>query len=223
MSKSQRLASFGGPSTPKRNAVVSNPTSPAHPKNSLETTYHRKLRSLLLDFRSFVQTWRDVETVDGLKAAKTLIDTRTELENALTTYGYPTKPLMGNKSRIMDHKIRELDAVLSKLANQMQKMSTVVENIEVLINEAHRVKGWSWISSEPMWCSWPMEKFYLSLLVLLPDFNRSLEEHKDAVLKLRSHDLSFDQSRGILQAWTDQPSEGWDELDDMFSVEVQGW
>lgn len=81
MSKSQRLASFSGPSTPNKfNRVSSNPPSPASQKGTLETTFHRKLRSFLLDFRNAIQTWRDLILIDGVKAAKALIDTRTELE-----------------------------------------------------------------------------------------------------------------------------------------------
>ncbi len=104
---SKRLASFGGPSSPSPSPVKAQPlhSSPqpsgrAHrqpasanqsqggsqkPQNQSEadepneTTYHRKLRSALLDIRNVTTTWNDLVLYDGLKAAKALVDARTEL------------------------------------------------------------------------------------------------------------------------------------------------
>jgi hypothetical protein len=90
MSKSQRLASFSGPSTPnKLNRVASNPPSPASQGKTTEsTTYHRKLRIALLDFRNGVQTVKDLITIDGVKVLKALIDSRTDLEFGLSLIKY---------------------------------------------------------------------------------------------------------------------------------------
>ena len=38
-------------------------------------------------------------------------------------------------------------------------MSSIVDDMEVLLADAHRTKGWLWVCSEPMWTTWPMEKF----------------------------------------------------------------
>jgi hypothetical protein len=43
-------------------------------------TFHRKIRTLLLEVRSICRLWSDIVLHDGLKAAKTLVDARTELE-----------------------------------------------------------------------------------------------------------------------------------------------
>lgn len=97
-----RLASLKGPSSPSPNPVrgqkarqspaKSPPQKRGSPGPSIydrlepdttpptESTYHRKLRTILLELRGVVKTWNDLVLVDGLKAAKGLVDARTELE-----------------------------------------------------------------------------------------------------------------------------------------------
>lgn len=76
-----RLASFRGPSTPSASPVQQRqPSVPASPSRAVESTYHRKTRTLLQELRSITETWDDLVLIDGLKAAKSLIDTRTDLE-----------------------------------------------------------------------------------------------------------------------------------------------
>jgi hypothetical protein len=82
-SMSSRLASFRGPSTPNASPVSKpkQPNSPSSPsRGPVESPYHRKLRSALLELRSCARTWDDLVLHDGLKAARTLVDARTELE-----------------------------------------------------------------------------------------------------------------------------------------------
>jgi hypothetical protein len=38
-------------------------------------------------------------------------------------------------------------------------MNVVIDNLEGLLTEAHQAKGWRWVSQEPMWLTWSMEKF----------------------------------------------------------------
>jgi hypothetical protein len=80
-----RLASFRGPSTPSASPVVQarQPISPSSPSRLAESTFHRKLRTYLQEIRKFTQTWDDIVCIDGVKAAKTLIDARTNLEYVL--------------------------------------------------------------------------------------------------------------------------------------------
>jgi hypothetical protein len=80
-SSMSRLASFRGPSTPSATPVQSRqPSSPSSPLRLTESTYHRKVRTLLQELRFITQTWDDLVLVDGLKAATGLVDTRTDLE-----------------------------------------------------------------------------------------------------------------------------------------------
>jgi hypothetical protein len=38
-------------------------------------------------------------------------------------------------------------------------MNIVIENMEAVLFESHQVKGWQWVHEEPLWVTWPMEKF----------------------------------------------------------------
>jgi hypothetical protein len=38
-------------------------------------------------------------------------------------------------------------------------MNAVVESMEAVLVEAYRAKGWKFVSLEPLWLTWPMEKF----------------------------------------------------------------
>ena len=123
---------------------------------------------------------------------------------------------------------------------QLNKMIASVENIELLLNEAHLNKGWSWVITEPLWCTWPMEKFcefyypfpfeaYFinfidkEILHFLPILAQSLEEKKSLLDVVRSHDASFEKSRECLQNWSNVDLAHWEELDGLFSVEIEGW
>lgn len=78
---SARLASFRGPSTPTKTPAKFQPAqSPASPARQVESTYHRKTRTILQELRGHTETWDDLVLHDGLKNLKLLVDTRTELE-----------------------------------------------------------------------------------------------------------------------------------------------
>ena len=74
-----RLASFRGPSTPS-SSPAKPPNSPASPSRQTDSTFHRKTRTLLQELRSITETWDDLVLIDGLKAARGLVDARTDLE-----------------------------------------------------------------------------------------------------------------------------------------------
>lgn len=76
---STRLASFRGPSTPTSSPA---PHPPASPSRHTESTFHRKTRSLLQELRAIADTWHELVLIDGVRAARELVDTRTELEYA---------------------------------------------------------------------------------------------------------------------------------------------
>src|SRR5262245_48601306 len=41
-------------------------------------------------------------------------------------------------------------------------MNAIIENMETLLYEADKVKGWQWVHNEPLWVTWPLEKFGMS-------------------------------------------------------------
>ncbi|KAJ7445743.1 hypothetical protein B0H11DRAFT_1746419 [Mycena galericulata] len=225
-----RLASFRGPSTPSPSPVsAKQPKSPGSPSRPIESTYHRKLRAALQELRSITETWDDLVLLDGLKAARNLVDTRTDLDNALALVpdGQPRYRIVGPKLSLMEKRIAELDAVTSKLQKQFRRMNAVIDGMEALLVEAHKVKGWHWVSEEPLWVTWSLEKFVSSVPGVLIPYHRSLDTHLELVDILRSHSVSFENSRDALAKWAEQPwleDGGWEAAwEDLCAVEVERW
>ncbi|KAJ7470314.1 hypothetical protein FB451DRAFT_332385 [Mycena latifolia] len=225
-----RLASFRGPSTPSPSPVpAKQPKSPGSPSRPVESTYHRKIRSALQELRAITETWDDLVLLDGLKAARSLVDTRTDLDNALALIpnGLPRHRLMGPKLALMEKRIAELDAVTSKLQKQFRRMNAVIDGMEALLIEAHKAKGWHWVSEEPLWVSWSLEKFVTSIPVLLVPYHRSLNTHLELVGILRSHLVSFEDARDALTKWAEQPwleDDGWEaSWEDLCAAEIERW
>ncbi|KAG2149347.1 hypothetical protein DEU56DRAFT_729372 [Suillus clintonianus] len=229
---SKRLASFHGPSTPTSSPVsqVKKSVTPASPSRASDASIHRKFRTLLHELRSIANTWDDIVLVDGLKAARTLVDSRTELDNALAMVPADTQPgslMVGPKLDVMDGCITLLDSVLMKLSKLLRRMSSVLDNMEALMFEAEKLKGFQWCHEEPLWISWPIEKFVLSLSELTTPYHRSLALHKELVDILRSHTVSFEDSRSAINQWVEQPflrDDGWDaKWEDLCEAEVEKW
>ncbi|KAJ7168170.1 hypothetical protein C8R43DRAFT_140289 [Mycena crocata] len=225
-----RLASFRGPSTPSSSPVASKQhKSPGSPSRPIESTYHRKTRTALQELRSMTETWDDLVLLDGLKAARSLVDTRTDLDNALALIpdGQPRYRLVGPKLALMEKRIAELDVVTAKLQKQFRRMNSVIDGMEALLIEAHKAKGWQWASQEPLWVTWSLEKFVTSIPSLLIPYHRSLNTHLELVDILRSHSVSFEDARDALAKWAEQPwleDAGWEaEWDDLCAAEVERW
>ncbi|KAK1224471.1 hypothetical protein PQX77_012645 [Marasmius sp. AFHP31] len=249
---SGRLASFRGPSTPTSSPVqhktVSNsvPSSPSSLKVT-ESTYHRKTRTLLQEIRTITETWDDLVLIDGLKAAKSLVDTRTDLDNALSLFPdrIPRSRVVTPKLEIMEKRIAELDNVISKLVRdldvganargltplekqkQFRKLCTVIENLEALVVEAQKTKGWEWVEREPLWTTWSLNKFVSSVPDILHPYHRSLNEHIALVNILRSHSIPFEDSRKAIAKWAEQAwfeDSSWDaQWEDLCAAEVDRW
>ncbi|KAI6129055.1 hypothetical protein EDD17DRAFT_1654389 [Pisolithus thermaeus] len=229
---SKRLASFHGPSTPTSSPVSQprHPGTPASPSRASETTIHRKTRTLLQELRSLSHAWDDIVLIDGLKAARTLVDTRTELDNAVAVLApgtLPRSPIAGPKLALMEKCIVQLDTVLTKLQKNLRRMGTIVDSLEALYHEAQTTKGPKWCKEEPLWLSWSLEKFVLSIGVITTPYHRSLVLLDGLVNQLRSHSLSFEASRLIINQWIEQPylvENGWDaQWEDICAVEVEKW
>ncbi|EIN07719.1 hypothetical protein PUNSTDRAFT_70364 [Punctularia strigosozonata HHB-11173 SS5] len=230
---SSRLASFRGPSTPN-SSPVSKPKQPNSPSSTsrgpIESPYHRKLRSALQDLRGCTRTWDDLVLHDGLKAAKNLVDARTELDNTLAFVPSGSQPqyrVVGPKLETMEESIIQLDTVIAKMRKQFQKMVAIVDSLEGTLLEAHKTKGWNWCSSDPLWVTWPFEKFVTSLSHLPKHYHRSFEMHVELVNSLRSHSTPFDVSREVIARWVAQPyleEHSWDaEWEDLCEAEIDRW
>ena len=88
----------------------------------------------------------------------------------------PRTRLVGPKLATMDKCIATLDVVLNKLVGklfsffpsvlteytqrkQFQKMTDAIDNMEQVLYEAHKVKGWQWVHEHPLWVTWSLETF----------------------------------------------------------------
>jgi hypothetical protein len=126
---------------------------------------------------------------------------------------------------------------------QFQRINAVIDNMESLLFEAHKTKGWKWVQEEPMWATWPMEKFgrlqclsdasrtndiiVTSVSDILVPYRRSLTMHIEIVDLLRSHSTPFDASRDALSKWSRQPwleEDCWEaKWEDLCAIEVERW
>ncbi|KAG8865262.1 pre-mRNA-splicing factor syf1 [Tulasnella sp. 330] len=152
-----RLASLHGPSSPSSTPARTPPAKPSPGKSRrsasaslydreepntnppTESTYHRKLRTLLLELRQATKTWNDLVLLDGLKAAKGIIDARTELDNSLAALPIGIQPrvrLVNPKLANIESRVDNLLEVVSKLKTQFHKMASAIETAELLLVEA---------------------------------------------------------------------------------------
>lgn len=129
---------------------------------------------------------------------------------------------------------------------QFRRMNSVIDNMEAVLIEAHKAKGWQWVHEEPLWVTWSLEKFGKysvpahSAVVCLQDhqtvtsvaevivpYHRSLNAHIDLVDTLRSHSVTFEASREVMSKWVEQPwfeGSSWDaKWEDLCEVEVERW
>ncbi|TCD61416.1 hypothetical protein EIP91_008450 [Steccherinum ochraceum] len=183
----------------------------------------------MLEIRGVTETWESIVLVDGSKAVRILVDTRTDLENELSLLPAGTQPrhhIVQPKLAVADKCIAELDKVILKLQKQFQKMNTLVEQLETLFYEIHKIKGWQSVQ-EPLWATWSLEKFASSVSDILTPYSRSLEMHKDIVNLLRSHSIKFEVSRDAMSRWVAQPwleDAGWDNYwEDLCEAEIDRW
>ncbi|KAH7107718.1 hypothetical protein BKA62DRAFT_765096 [Auriculariales sp. MPI-PUGE-AT-0066] len=242
---SSRLASFNAPSTPTQSPVRQHSSSAASPRannsrnsdhNShapVESPFHRRLRALLLDIRSAIATWDDIVLHDGFRAAKAIVDTRTQLDNALAIQPLPRERLVSPKIVVLDVKAEDLAAALHKLASKRSptlclfyRLTACVDTLETLVNEAHKQKGWTWVSQQPLWNTWTLLKFALEIPVVLPFYDRALRANNQLASKLRDYGAPFEDSRAALALWISQPelqSCPWSDWDQLFAVEIDRW
>ncbi|THH04697.1 hypothetical protein EW145_g5332 [Phellinidium pouzarii] len=229
---SKRLVSFNGPSTPSASPAQARkqPDTPQSPSRSIETTYHRKVRVLLQETRGVARTWDELVKIDGLKAVTALTDARTDLDNALRLVSDDTQPrtrLVSSRIAIMEKSIMDLELIITKLKKQFTKLASIMDNLEEVVFEAHKHKGWAWVHSEPLWCTWTLEKFATEIPRLLPPYHRSLQLQIELVESLRSHSLSFEESQKIILKWIGQPhleADEWvSEWEDLCAVEIERW
>ncbi|TEB35983.1 hypothetical protein FA13DRAFT_1787437 [Coprinellus micaceus] len=226
---SGRLASFRGPSTPtKAPAKFQAAQSPSSPARQVESTYHRKTRTILQDLRGHTETWDDLVLHDGLKNLKLLASKRYAATRLLASQIDVQETIsLALKLRIMENCIANLDLVIQKLDKQFKKMNREIENLEALMIEAEKIKGAKWVHEEPLWCTWSLEKFVISIPAIIVPYHRSLHLHKQLLESVRSHSTPFEKAKEAVTKWAQQPfliDDGWNaKWEDLCDVEVERW
>ena len=38
-------------------------------------------------------------------------------------------------------------------------MNKIIDSLETVLIDAHKVKGWRWVHEEPLWMTWSLENF----------------------------------------------------------------
>jgi len=46
-------------------------------------------------------------------------------------------------------------------------MNNIIDNLEAVLIEADKAKGWKWVSEEALWVTWSLEKFGKSFIVFV--------------------------------------------------------
>lgn len=158
------------------------------------------------------------------------MDCRTELDNDLGRVpqgSLPRSVVVSPRLEAAEKHIADLDTLLVKLNKTFRRLNTILESLEALLSDASKTKGWKWCVEEPLWTTWPLEKFVTSLPTLLPPYHRSLHAYVDLVETLRSHDLVFEDAKEALTAWaaqSDLKGVSWEECwEDLCKVEVERW
>lgn len=124
-------------------------------------------------------------------------------------------------------------------------MNAVIDNLETVLIDASKVKGWQWVQQEPLWVTWSLENFGKCILrvyqeissgvsdpvsrvpAIIKPYHRSLAMHIEIVDELRSHSITFEKSRDALNKWVEQPwleDAGWEAVwEDICEAEVERW
>lgn len=127
----------------------------------------------------------------------------------------------------MDQCIVNLDAVITKLQKQFRRLNSLIESLESILVEAHKAKGWQWVHEEPLWVTWPLERFVTSFSDIVIPYHRSLLSHIEIVEVLRSHSVSFEESKDAVNRWVAQPwlqEDSWEaKWEDICDAEVEQW
>jgi len=127
----------------------------------------------------------------------------------------------------MEKCIESISTVILKLKRQFSKMNTIVDNLEEVFFEACKMKGFTWAHEEPLWCTWPLEKFVDEIPALLLPYSRTLQHQIEVADDLRSHALGFEESRKLVVTWTSQSyleADDWtNEWEDLCEAEIDRW
>lgn len=143
-----------------------------------ETTFHRKLKSILWDHGSACEKWEDVVSLQGAKSIASIATLSATLDTLLARRSrkggiddivglYLDKDEaearrldeMSTILKGLEMQRVELQEVMSKVTKVASKLEGLSDAAEGLLVEATRVKGSEFSFEKEMWVTWSMDRF----------------------------------------------------------------
>lgn len=143
-----------------------------------ETTFHRKLKSILWDHCNACEKWEDVVSLQGAKHIASIARLSSTLDDLLTRQfkKEDVNDIAGlylhkgeEESRRLDEMSTilkglelervELQDVMNKVTKVTSKLEGLSDAAEGILIEATRVKGSGFSFEKEMWVTWSMDRF----------------------------------------------------------------
>jgi hypothetical protein len=143
-----------------------------------ETTFHRRLRTILWDYRSAFEKWEDIVSLQGAKSVASLARLSAALDDILAKRVERKEDAIHQILYLEDAEIeaRRLDEmaillkgleaeretlaeVMIKVDKATARLANLGEAAEALLVEATRSRGSDFTFEKEMWVTWSMNRF----------------------------------------------------------------
>lgn len=167
-------AAAQGTSSPSRLALnhTGNPAAPEKPTRgplppSAETTYHQRLRQILVDHRKARRAWIELVIRGLIGRTRAVLELWVDVELALKAIDKQKTVTSSNvragylfaQSAKLSEQIAAVEAVFSNLEDIVANMQSTCERVEYLVIEAAKTRGTVFAFREAMWVTWPLARF----------------------------------------------------------------
>ncbi|GAA6013168.1 hypothetical protein JCM11491_005203 [Sporobolomyces phaffii] len=181
-------SSSSGTNSPRTAISLSQAQAPDKPVRgplpaSAETTYHQRLRGILIDCKKLRRQWNELVIrglVGRVRAAIELwVDVEStmkqiqELEATNKVTQVKAGYLFAQSAKLSDQ-LEAVEAVFTSLNEVHSVMLQVVERAEWLVIEAAKTRGTQFAFREPMWVTWPLSRFADAVASLSIPYTSSL-------------------------------------------------
>ncbi|GAA6006413.1 uncharacterized protein JCM10292_002681 [Rhodotorula paludigena] len=136
---------------------------------SAETTYHTRIRQLLVEHRKLRRQWNELVIRGLVGRTRAVLDLWGDVELVLKTIdkqggkSTPRQPVRAGylfaQSAKLSEQIDAVEAVFTSLAELVQTMSQLCERAEFLVVEAAKTRGTQFAFRDPLWVTWPVARF----------------------------------------------------------------
>lgn len=143
-----------------------------------ETTFHRRLRTLLWDHCRACEKWEDVVSTQAAKTVASISRLSSALDDLLVKRAYKEDddiaPILRSSKLEAENKAMdemaiilkgleaektELEECMSKIVKAASKLEGLSDAAEGLLVEATRAKGSDFTFDQEMWVTWSMDRF----------------------------------------------------------------